>query len=156
MWFVIWALLALMITMAGGFAAFAGALALAPFVLLLADNAVTFSINDLIDYDGSSGSLTLVRILTRNLTAAVVIAVIGLLLSFALSGALGGENVLTAACIPTVIAAIVVLAVSVFVTIYGRRRLDKDKELSNATTTLLVMLVGLAVQMALTFAVLQL
>ena len=179
MWFVVWAVWSLLVTMAGGFAAFAGALALAPFVLLLADSTVAFTINDLLDYD--STGVSLLRLVVRNLVVAVVVALAALLLSLVLDGALqisgllaGGAGsaaaaaalagvstasfaqLLLAACLPSVLAAFVVLALSIPVMVYARRRLDKDKEISNTAMTFLVMLLGLGAQLGLTYLLAQL
>ena len=175
MWFIIWALSALLITMAGGFVLFAGALALMPFVLMLADNAVSLSISDLLNYDGSKGSRETVRLLVRNLVVGVVVVVFGLVIMFALNGAfdVGLENLrslsfdgdlvggdlslsyaiflLLSACIPALAAGFLIIITSALVTIYGRRRLDRGKQLSNTTMTLVIMLFGIAAQLGLTF-----
>ncbi|MDR3135914.1 MAG: CBS domain-containing protein [Coriobacteriales bacterium] len=200
LWFVLWAAVSLLCVMAGGFGLFAGALALAPFVLLLADYSVSFAISDLLDHGSSGARAALPRLLFRNLTVAVVMSACALLLSFALAGALnlsgypaveqgqmtagasatlpgdevvtagsfaGGEGdaealpfafarLLLAACLPTVCAAFVVLALSTLVTLYARRRLDKNSAISNTSLTFVVMIVGLIVQFGLTYIFAQL
>lgn len=179
MWFVLWAVLALMIVMSGSFEFFVGALAFAPLVLLLADNAVSFAVSDLIDYGGPSSGHKLSKLFGRNLVLTLVVAVLGTILSLAFGGALGvqveallaappgGQDALLSAqvvtlplitelkdaCLPAVGAACVVLLSSVAVTAYGRRRLDKGKELSNTAVTFVVMLFALAVQFGLTYLV---
>jgi len=161
MWFVIWAVVGLLCIMSGGFAALAGALALAPFVLVLADNAVALAINDLLDYDGSRNGRALLRLLARNVGLAVAVAVVGAALTFGLAGALTPANsgadlapaaqLLDSACLPAVAAAVLVLLLCVLVTAFGRRQLDKGRELSNTAISLVVMLAALAVQLALTW-----
>jgi Mg2+ transporter MgtE len=160
MWFIIWAVVALLTVMAGGFSLFAGALALAPVVLLLADNAVALSINDLLDYDGKHGSQALPGLLGRNFAVALVFAAIGIALALGLNSALDNElggsldgaiQLLSAAGLPAVIVAVAIMLASVLVTIYGRSRLDKDKDLSNTALTLWVMLLSLAAQFGLTW-----
>jgi len=174
MWFVIWAVLVLLIVMAGGLELFVGALALAPFVLLIADNSVSFAVSDLLNYSGSSSGVTLGRLFRRNLILTLAVAILGLLLTLALSGALDanidalyassgitGPMAVTialvyaveAACLPAVITACLVTISSILVLIYGRRRLDKDKELSNTGMAFVIMLGALAVQFGLTYLV---
>lgn len=177
MWFILWAVLTLLIVMAGGFEPFIGALVLAPFVLLLADNSVSVAVNDLLNH-GSVETVSLGKIFGRNLALALVIAALGILLTLALQGALevnaeallvNGENgqgggsaqVLTLpfiteliyACLPAVAAAFLVVFASTGITLYGRRRLDKGKHLSNTAIAFVVMLLALAVQFGLTWLV---
>ncbi|MDR2035171.1 MAG: CBS domain-containing protein [Coriobacteriales bacterium] len=178
MWFVIWAVLALMIVMAGGLEAFIGALALAPIVLLMADNSVSFAVSDLLNYGSSSSSARLGKLLRRNLVLTLAVALLGSILALALGSALDA-NLLNAnasgltpgfpaslqvvtlqlvieikkACLPVVITICLVTLSSIFVLIYGRGRLDKDKELSNTAITFIVMLCALAVQFGLTYLV---
>ncbi len=179
MWFVLWAALALMLVMSGNFMLFMGALVFTPFVLLIADNAVSFAVSDLLDYSSSTAGQTLGKLFGRNLVLAVVVAAVGAILSLALGGALstsaelqlagalaGGSSAvapeafmatfisqLRGACLPAVGAAFLVLLSSIVVTIIGRRRLDKGKDLSNTTMTFVVMLAALAVQYGLTYLV---
>ena len=170
MWFIIWAALAILITMAGGFTLFAGALALMPFVLILSDNAVSFSVSDLLGYDGSRIARETRRLLVRNVVVGVVLVVFGLLVTFALGGALEGTTnnflplrfegdlslsyavyLLVSACIPALAASFLIVVACVLVTIYSRRLLDRGKQLSTTAMTLVVMLCGLVVQLGLTF-----
>ncbi len=178
MWFVVWVALTLMVVMAGGFEYFVGALIFAPFVLLLADNAVSFAASDLMDYGGPSSSGSLGKLFGRNVIVTLVIAVLGTLLSLAFAGALkvntealttvtSGQDSssyaqaitqpliteITDACLPAVAAACLVTICSTLVTVYGRRRLDKGKQLSNTAITFVVMLFALAVQFGLTYLV---
>jgi fumarate reductase subunit D len=83
---------------------------------------------------------------------AIIVAVIGLILGFALNSVPDIDDSLTLACTPAIITSIMILIASVLVTLYGRHRLDKDKELSNTGTTIFVMLAGIAIQLALTYA----
>jgi Mg2+ transporter MgtE len=170
MWLIIWAVFAVLITMAGGFSLFAGALALMPFILILADNAVSFSVSDLLGYDGSKPARESLRLMLRNLIVAVVVLAFGLLVTFALRGALEESTLqflplhfegdtslsyaiylLLNACIPTLIASFLVIVACVLVTIYGRRVLDKGKQLSTTALSVVVMLCGIIVQLGLTF-----
>jgi Mg2+ transporter MgtE len=179
MWFVLWAVLVILLVMAGGFETFIGALALAPFVLLLAENSVSVAVSDLLDYGGPSTGQALGRLFGRTAVLAVAVAVLGIILSLALGAALdvntealladvaaGQEqaasgqvltlNLITEfknACLPAVAAACFVLFFSLVVTLYGRRRLDRNKELSNTSMTFVVMLLALAVQFGLTYLV---
>ncbi|MDR2714902.1 MAG: CBS domain-containing protein [Coriobacteriales bacterium] len=183
MWLIVWVVVSLLIMLAGGISTFAGALVLMPFVLILADNTVNFSISDLLSYDGSKGSSAMARLFGRNLVVAVVILVFGLLVMFALGstsfglpsagqgegvllsgepattfvGSLGGVATLVlAAFIPTLIASFLIILAGVFITAYSRRRLDKGKQLSNTSMTFAVMLFGLLVQLGLTYVMVEL
>jgi len=177
MWFVLWSILALMVVMAGGIEYFVGALALAPFVLLMADNSVSFAVSDLLNYGGSSAKATLGKLFRRNLILTLAVALLGTILTFALSGALnvtavdpGAGDMLQSnaalltqaqtfafiseirdACIPAVVTACVVTLSSIFVLLYGRRLLDKGKEISNTAIAFAVMLGALALQFGLTY-----
>lgn len=186
MWFVVWAVVALMVMMAGGLELFAGALVLMPFVLILADNAVSFAASDLMDYGGPSSSWGLGKLFGRNLVVALVIAIFGVFLGLAVSGALdvNAEALSTAststssaasstasgqvtagngqaqaipfiteisgAIFPAVATACLATLSSTLLTIYGRRRLDRGKQLSNTAITFGVMLLAVAVQLGLT------
>jgi Mg2+ transporter MgtE len=169
LWFIVWAVLTLLITLAGGFAQFVGALVLMPFVLLIADDIVAFSINDLIEYDGSVGSTaTALRLLLRNLVVGVLTAAVVALAFFAFAAALTQSAALPAAAdaasassapallvalvnafLPTVIACFATILASVLVTVIARRRLDRSKVPSSTAFTLLMMGFGLLVQLAL-------
>lgn len=179
MWFVLWAVLAFMIVMAGGYEIFVGALALAPFVLLVADNSVSFAVSDLLAYGGSSASVTLGKLLRRNLILTLIVALLGVILTVAFGGALDGNTgallsgaspsqdaawysqaislqliaEIKDACLPAVIAGCCVTLSSILVLLYGRGRLDKGKELSNTAITFAVMLGAVAVQFGLTYLV---
>ncbi|MDR2492140.1 MAG: CBS domain-containing protein [Coriobacteriales bacterium] len=167
MWFVVWAIVALLVTLAGGFSSLLGTLALMPFVLVLADNAVAFSINDLIGYDGTHAARATARLLVRNSLVGVSVVALGLVLTFALGGALDqslvGETsldlavrLLKNACMPAIVASFAIIVACVLVTVVGRRRLEHDKELSNTGMTLAVMLFGVAAQIGLTFVLARL
>lgn len=172
MWFIVWVALALLTVMAGGFGLFAGALVLAPIILLLADNAVALSINDLLDYDGKRkatehghGSQAILGLLMRNIGLAMALAIIGFVVLFGLQGALGSEQAgafgeavgyLVNAGLPAVIVCALIMVASVLVTLYGRARLDRDRDISNTAITLLAMLLSLAAYFGLTVAFLQL
>ncbi|MCL2757598.1 MAG: CBS domain-containing protein, partial [Coriobacteriia bacterium] len=154
MWLIIWIVVALLIIMAGGFTLFAGALALMPFVLILADNAVNFSISDLLGYDGKKSSRETVQLFLRNLAIGVIVFAFGVIIMFALRGALfdvaggflplyyHGEPtlgytiyLLVSAILPALIASFLIIVACVLVTIFGRSRLDRGKQLSNITMT---------------------
>jgi predicted PurR-regulated permease PerM len=60
-------------------------------------------------------------------------------------------NALRDACLPAIVAACLAILASTVVTLYGRRRLDKDKELSNTAITFVVMLCAVAIQFGLTY-----
>jgi Mg2+ transporter MgtE len=168
LWFIVWAAVMLLVVLAGGLIRLGGALLLAPFVLILADNVVAIATNDLLDHESRTSSRELFRILGRNLVLALVTTAVVGLFFWALNGALQGggldimptqwdgeairaygTDVLQGAFVPTLIASFVLLAASVLVNIYGRRRLDRDRDLSNTGITLLAMLVALAVQLGL-------
>jgi Mg2+ transporter MgtE len=159
MWLVLWTVVALMVLMSGGFALFASALVLVPFVLVFADNTVTLSINDLLDYDGTKSAQSTRRLLVRNTIIALLLAVIGIAAAVLLRGAFASAQIndtetwgILSALAAALITVVAVMLLAVLVTMRGRRQLDKGRSLSNTTTTLLIMLLSLGMQFALTYA----
>ncbi|MDR0351000.1 MAG: CBS domain-containing protein, partial [Coriobacteriales bacterium] len=157
LWFVVWAVVTLLIVLAGGFARLGGALLLAPLVLILADNAVAIAINDLLDYEGRRSPRELLRLLGRNLVLALVVTILAGLFFWAWNTSLQGGgldimpaqwdgeavrvyggNALQGAFVPTLVAGFVILAASGLVNLYGHRRLDKDRDLGKTGVTLFV------------------
>ncbi|MDR1421277.1 MAG: CBS domain-containing protein [Coriobacteriales bacterium] len=170
LWFIVWAIVAVLTIFAGGFARLGGALLLAPFVLILAENAVALALGDLLDYEGSRKPGEIAHVFGRNLLFAVVVTEIVGLFFWALSSALASANAtlsiwpdswdgeqarlyghyaLQGAFAPTLIASFVLLALSFLVNLYGRRRLSRDKTLSNTGITLAAMLFALLIQLSL-------
>jgi Mg2+ transporter MgtE len=168
LWFIVWAAVMLLVVLAGGFGRLGGALLLAPFILMLADNVVAIATNDLLDHESSRSPRELLRIFGRNLALAIATtAVIGLFF-WVFAGALrgggfeimptqwDGESVrvygmdaLQGAFLPTAAACFALLVASVLVNVYGRRRLDRGRDLSNTGITLFAMLVALVIQLGL-------
>jgi hypothetical protein len=168
LWFVVWAVVTLLIVLAGGFTRLGGALLLAPFVLILADNAVAIAMNDLLDYEGRRSPRELLRIFGRNLVLAFATTALAGLFFWAWSTSLQGggldimptqwdgeavraygAHALQGAFAPTLAAGFVILAISWLVNLYGHRRLDKGRDLSSTGVTLFVMLAALAIQLGL-------
>jgi hypothetical protein len=58
-------------------------------------------------------------------------------------------NALQGAFLPTAAACFALFAASVLVNVYGRRRLDRGRDLSNTGVTLFAMLVALVIQLGL-------
>ena len=176
-WFVIWSLLAILITMSGNLPLLGAALVFMPFVLLIAADIVSFSMNDLLEYSSSDDAPAALRLFGRNLLASVITAgvagLIGLLMFSALGssdgaaivggGAVSGrtgassaasfnpsvQTLLVEGFIPAIIACFAVIAASILTTILSRRRLDRDKPLSSNFLALGMMIFGIAVQLSL-------
>jgi CBS domain-containing protein/sporulation protein YlmC with PRC-barrel domain len=168
LWFIVWAAAMLLVVLAGGFGRLGGALLLAPFILMLADNVVAIATNDLLDHESSKSPRELLRVFGRNLALAIATTAVIALFFWAFDSALHGggldimpsqwdgevvrvygTDALQGAFLPTMAACFVLLAASVLVNIYGRRRLDRDRDLSNTGITLFAMLVALVVQLGL-------
>jgi Mg2+ transporter MgtE len=168
LWFIVWAAAALLIVLAGGFARLGGALLLAPFVLMLADNVVAIAFNDLLDHESGKRPRELLRVFGRNMALAIVTTAAVGLFFWAFSGALRGggldimpaqwdgeavrvygSHALQGAFVPTTVAGFVLLAASALVNVYGRRRLNRDRDLSNTGITLFAMLLALGIQLGL-------
>jgi Mg2+ transporter MgtE len=166
LWFILWALLAFLVTMSGNLELLAPALVFVPFVLLIATDVVAFAVNDLIEYGNSDDTTGALRLFGRNLLGSLLIAGVAGLLAFMVFNALasGGEahtaeataaNSLWAAAaellrtgfIPALVACVLVIAASVLTTVIARRNLDRDRPLSIIPLTLFMMLFGLAVQL---------
>jgi Mg2+ transporter MgtE len=187
MWFVIWAVLALLITMSGNLELLTPSLIFMPFVLLIATDVVAFAVNDLIEYGSADDAPAIGRLFGRNLIASILTAAaaasLGLLLYFSMGSDVAPAGVAGAASaagaglpvgaaaaaansfaphplqaviiegfIPAVVACFAIIALSVFVTIIARRRLDRDKPLSVISLSLSMMLFGLVVQIGLQVA----
>jgi Mg2+ transporter MgtE len=168
LWFIVWALLAILITMAGLLPMLAPVLAFMPLVLLIATDIVAFSINDLIEYGSAADAPAAWRFFGRNLMASMVIAAVATGLAFILFSAMGSgvalpgspgdtnsftplplQSMLVEGFIPTAIACVVVIVASVLVTVVARRRLDRDHPLGAIPLTLVMMGLGLVVQIGL-------
>jgi Mg2+ transporter MgtE len=166
LWFVIWAAAILLVALAGGFARMGGALLMAPFVLMLADNVVAIVVNDLLDYSGERNRHETAAIFGRNIALSIIVTALLGLFFWVLTGALAGTGLdisptawdgeavrvystdaLQGAFVPTLIASFVVLASSGLVFLFGRRRLNRDRDISNTGLTLAIMLLGLAIQL---------
>ncbi|MDR3315222.1 MAG: CBS domain-containing protein [Coriobacteriales bacterium] len=164
LWFIIWGLLAFLITMSGNLPLLSSALIFTPFVLLIATDIVAFSINDLLEYSSAQDAPAALRLFGRNLFASILTAAVaaafGIMLFTALGSGIDGtspepfspspvQSVLVEGLIPAVLACFAVIAASVLVTIIARRRLDKNRPLSVVPLTLSMMGFGLVVQIGL-------
>jgi Mg2+ transporter MgtE len=157
-WIVLWALIAFLAMMSDVFINSIGAILFMPLVMIIAADMVSFALNDLIEYGGTSGTLALWRLFGRNLLAGiismVVLGLLCLLIYQAEGGHLGGASlvgkeaslVIKAGFIPTVIACFAVIMMSTAATIIARRRLDRDKPVSPLALTFVIMGLGLLVQ----------
>jgi len=178
-WLILWAVMAFLVTMAGGFPFFASALVFMPFVLLIADDIAAFSINDLIEYSSATDAPAALRLLGRNISASVLTAAVAILLCGLVLTALGnmpgtvmsaggtaagaaaaGTGVWTALMpdlslllltgfVPALGASFATIAASVLVTVFARRRLDKGRALGATPLTLAMMAFALLVQLGL-------
>ena len=166
-WFIVWALLAFLITMSGYLAVLSPALIFMPFVLLIATDIVSFSITDLLEYGSAQDAPAISRLFSRNFIASILIAVIAALfcmlfyysvgssgsdLGSAASGTFAAkplQELIITGFIPAVTACFAVIAAGAVVTMIGRRRLEKDKPLSNVMLSLGMMAFGLVVQIGL-------
>jgi Mg2+ transporter MgtE len=93
MWFIIWALLAFLITMSGSLPMLSSILIFMPFVLLIATDAVAFAVNDLIEYGSATDAPAIGRLFGRNLLASVLTAGVAALLGLLFFYAVGFEAV---------------------------------------------------------------
>jgi Mg2+ transporter MgtE len=174
-WFIIWAVFAFLITMSGNLLLLAPALIFMPFVLLIANDIVSFSVTDLLEYSSSDEAPAAGRLFGRNFLASILTAVVAALfcLMFYYSigngmvGAVGTgtgvlesglftaeslQEIIVVGFIPAVITCFIVIALSVVVTMIARRRLDKDRPVSSIILSLGMMGFGLLVQVGLHFA----
>jgi CBS domain-containing protein len=171
LWFVVWALLAFLITMSGNLELLAPSLIFMPFVLLVATDVVAFAVNDLIEYGSADDAPAIGRLFGRNLAASVLAAGAAALLGLLLFASTGSgippadspmasdsftlhplQALLFEGFLPAVVACFAVIALSVLVTVVARRRLDRDRPLSVISLSLPMMLFGLVVQTGLQVA----
>jgi hypothetical protein len=168
LWFVIWAVIAILVTMAGYLPLLAPALIFMPFVLLIATDVVSFAVNDLLEYGSATDAPAAWQLLGRNLVASLITAVVAIGLAAIMFGGLGSDIaapgsatefasftpypfqlLLLTGFVPTIIACVVVIAASALVTIIARRRLDRDRPIGSTALTMVMMGLGLVVQIGL-------
>ena len=167
MWFIIWAVLAFLITMSGNLPLLSPALIFMPFVLLIATDIVSFSVTDLLEYGSADDAPAIGRLFGRNFLASILIAAIAALLCllfyYSVSNALAEvgvpghagfavqplQELIITGFTPAVLACFAIIAASAVVTMIARRRLDKDKPLSSIMLSLGMMGFGLVIQIGL-------
>ncbi|MDR1014229.1 MAG: CBS domain-containing protein [Coriobacteriales bacterium] len=171
LWFVVWAVLAFLVTMSGNLELLAPSLVFMPFVLLIATDVVAFAVNDLIEYGSADDAPAIGRLFGRNVAASILTAGAAALLGLLLFASMGSDvppadspmasesstlyplqAMLLEGFFPAVVACFAVIALSVLVTVVARRRLDHDRPLSVTSLSLFMMLFGLVVQMGLQVA----
>ncbi|MDR0458923.1 MAG: hypothetical protein LBG68_00450, partial [Coriobacteriales bacterium] len=166
MWFILLAALAIVAAITGLLPQFMPALAFAPFVLLIAQEVVTYAFNDLIEYGSADDAPKAIRLLGRNVLVSLLTAFFASSLGLALFLAMGSDVsgidspntssftpyplqiLLIEGFLPAVLSAALVIIGGVAVTILARRRLEKDKKLSVLGATLVSMVCGLALLVA--------
>ena len=156
-WFILWALTAISTTLAGLLPALLPALIVAPFVLLMTQEIIAYAFNDLLEY-GPGEVFRVGRLFLRNIAVSLIVALavsgLGLVLYLALGselipdGTTGRtaellQNVLVTGLLPALLVVILVIISSVFITMLGHRRLEKDHPLSVFMITFLGMLLAL-------------
>ena len=132
----------------------------------MADDAIQFATNDLIDYTGDpEEGTTLGTLLGRNLLTGLILSLLVAALLGAFSGAATGlfdqqaldlagvVILLVKAILPTALTCLILMLGSVAFTAWGRQRLNKDKDLSNVAMTLVLMIVGILIQLGLSYLV---
>jgi Mg2+ transporter MgtE len=154
LWLILWVVVALLTLLGGGFGLFAGALCLLPAVLLMADSACSFAISDLLQYSGKGSVRGILRLFARNVAVAVVATAVLTILALILNGAWGSGQTLGGlfghVLLPALATIFIVLLGCVLITLYGRTRLSKDKEISHTLYAFITMLVAVALQFGLT------
>jgi CBS domain-containing protein len=166
MWFIIWALFAISVTMAGLLQKVLPSLVFAPFVLLVTQEAIAYAFNDLLEYGSAKQLAKAPQIILRNMVASLFLAITASGLGAVLFGALGSavDNsspasftphplhiLLVQGFLPAVLSAALVTIASALVTLWGRRQLEKDRPLSALTTTFAGMLFSLGLLVGLQF-----
>ena len=165
-WFIIWAVMAFLITMSGNLPMLAPALIFMPFVLLIASDIVSFSITDLLEYSSAQDAPAIGRLFSRNIVASILTAVVAALFALLFYYSIGAvgpassnllltaqplQSLILAGFVPALAALIALIALSALITLIGRRRLDRGKPLSSVILSLGMMVFGLAVQIAVHF-----
>ena len=168
-WFIIWAVLAFLITMSGNLPNLAPTLVFMPFVLLIAADIVSFSVTDLLEYGSSSDAPTIGRLFGRNILASILTAVVAALFALLFYYSLGTtqfgsgappytthplQDLVIAGFLPALVACFAIIAASVVVTMVSRRRLDRGKPLSSIILSFSMMAFGLVIQIGLYFILL--
>ncbi len=164
MWFIIWALLAILATMSGNLPQVLPSLIFAPFVLLVANEMVAYAMNDLLEYGSADSAVKARRLFARNFVASLFVSIAAGILGTVLFAALGSsielytpegfdshgvQAYLILGFIPAIVAAFLTVIAGTLVTVSARRRLNKDKPISSISLTLLMMAFAMIVQIGL-------
>jgi magnesium transporter len=158
-WVFIWAASALVIILTSTFSLFAGALALMPLVLLVADDATDYAVNSLIEYEDDE-SYSLSSIFARDLVVGIVIALLYWLLIAAVltSGSdqtfTATRNLIISALPALVVTVLLVIILTTFVSAIAKRRSERGKVSSGLRMSILVMLCACLLFVGLTAATL--
>lgn len=154
-WVFVWAFCTLVVILTSTFPLFAGALALMPLVLLVADDATNYSISSLIEFEDDE-NFSLSTVFLRDLLVGFLIAALYWLLLAAVmtSGSAPSletaRNVLASAIPACVITVLLVIVLATFVTAIARWRSTRGKIPSGTSFSLLMMICAAAILVGLT------
>ena len=165
LWFILWGLLAIGLTLAGLLPLMLPALVFAPFVLLVAQEVVAYAMNDLLEHRSAGNAPKAGRLFGRSLIAAVLTALIAFGLGSALFVLLGSAvddgspnsftphplQILLFFGLPPAIASAVLVIISGSAVTLLARRLNRDKPVSVMAATLISMLAALTLLLALQY-----
>jgi chaperone required for assembly of F1-ATPase len=158
MWFFLWALLAIAVALANILPVMLPTLVFAPLVLLVAQEMVAYALNDLLEYSSDNVPKTS-RLLGRNIAASLMTilttGVIGTVFFIVLGSGIDNSSaysytphpiqiLLINGLLPAIFTSAVIITGGALVTLLAKQRLENNKSLSVVTTTLVSMLIALA------------
>lgn len=155
-WFYIWAFVALVLSVAGGFETFMGALIVLPLVLMVADGVGVYANSVLIDYedepDLTIGNLIGRHVLTGILTSVMFAVILGVVAGISSTGDTpmifqGIHN----AILPTAITLLAVIICTAPLATFSSRRRDKGKIISSTRLSMFAMVFATVLLFALSW-----
>ena len=161
MWFVFWIIAIVASFLTGHASTLHGALLFMPLVLLIADDVATYAKNDLIDEDDEERTFGVM--FARDLAIGLAVAVLAGLISEAALGVMQNADIndpvafaigtsIQQAVIPSCLAIFATILLSILFSAIVKRRKEKGKIASDAGMTAIAMIIAVAIQIGLSFA----
>ena len=161
MWFIFWIIAIVASFLTGHASTLHGALLFMPLVLLIADDVATYAKNDLIDEDDEERTFGVM--FARDLAIGLAVAVLAGLISEAALGVMQNADIndpvafaigtsIQQAVIPSCLAIFATILLSILFSAIVKRRKEKGKIASDAGMTAIAMIIAVAIQIGLSFA----
>ncbi|MBQ1448872.1 MAG: magnesium transporter [Coriobacteriales bacterium] len=156
-WLLLWAICAIVVLATSTLHHLAGALVLMPLVLLVADDAATYSINSLVDY-ADDEEVTLSTIFVRDLVTGLLVALLAWLIISLLVNIEGDASdaipitLLSSAVLPASITILVTILFTTLASALAKHRHDRGKVPSGFRVSIIMMVFSCLLLLGLTYA----